>query len=163
MNPLHVDFSELYRRHLCRHSQWGVNANHLVAVIGTYFAIMNLVVGWSSWWLLLVLVSLYLAIIATSVPWRVLAAVALTLIGLMAATYLAPPIPWWTCVIIIVASYFFQQAGHRVYTKETDMSDFQRKYPKGLPLFLLLSIYELPILLNYLLTGAPVHRTASLP
>ena len=34
MNIFRVNFQELYRRHLCRHSQFGLNIWHLIAVAG---------------------------------------------------------------------------------------------------------------------------------
>jgi len=147
---------------LCRHSQWGVNANHLLAVLGTYFAIISLVLLCSSWWVVLVFIAMYLAIIAPNVPGRVLATVALALAGLMLTTWLTPPMPWGVYLVIIVGCYFFQQAGHRVFTTESDMSAFQGKYPKNMRLFLLLSIYELPILVNYLCCSTTANQTPPL-
>ena len=38
MNVLSADFQELYERHLCRHSQFGINVAHLACVVGTYLA-----------------------------------------------------------------------------------------------------------------------------
>ena len=46
--------------------------------------------------------------------------------------------------------HWFQIWNHKVYDKQLDMGDFTGKYQKGPVLFVLLSIYELPILLNYL-------------
>ena len=43
MNPLHANFEELYRRHLCRHSQFGINMLHIVSVVGTYLRCFGLV------------------------------------------------------------------------------------------------------------------------
>ena len=45
----------------------------------------------------------------------------------------------------------FQQWGHTLYPMHNDMTEFREKYPKGLPLFLLLSAYELPILVEFFL------------
>ena len=34
-----VDFAELYARHLCRHSQFGINVIHLAALFGVWFGV----------------------------------------------------------------------------------------------------------------------------
>ena len=39
MNLFKVNFLELYERHLCRHSQYGINVIHLISVIGSYLAL----------------------------------------------------------------------------------------------------------------------------
>ena len=46
--------------------------------------------------------------------------------------------------------YKLQTWSHKIYNFKKDMTEFNKKYPKGVTLFLLLSLYELPILLNYL-------------
>ena len=38
-----INFNEIYRRHLCRHSQFGLNAQHLIAVYGIYYSVYSLV------------------------------------------------------------------------------------------------------------------------
>ncbi len=37
MSLVRVEFQELYARHLCRHSQLGINMAHLVALFGVWF------------------------------------------------------------------------------------------------------------------------------
>ena len=49
--------------------------------------------------------------------------------------------------------HHFQQWNHKVYQMHRDMSAFDATYRKGPHLFVLLLVYELPILLNYLLFG----------
>ena len=44
-----------------------------------------------------------------------------------------------------------QNFSHKIYTRETDMTEFNLRYPKGRVLFFVLLINEVPILLNYLL------------
>ena len=39
LSLLHVDFDELYARHLGRHSQFGINVAHLIALYGIWFGI----------------------------------------------------------------------------------------------------------------------------
>ena len=43
-------------------------------------------------------------------------------------------------------------------TKSLDMHEFADKYRKGLSLFVLLAVYELPILINFLVFDGR-HRT----
>ena len=45
-----IEFSELYARHLCRHSQFGNNVVHLMAVFGTWFALFG-IANWLFFWL----------------------------------------------------------------------------------------------------------------
>ena len=39
LSLLHVDFDDLYARHLGRHSQFGINVGHLVALYGLWFGV----------------------------------------------------------------------------------------------------------------------------
>jgi hypothetical protein len=39
MSLWHVEFQELYARHLCRHSQFAINVAHLAALFATWFAV----------------------------------------------------------------------------------------------------------------------------
>ena len=43
MSLLGVEFDELYARHLCRHSQFGINVAHLAALFGTWFGVYGAV------------------------------------------------------------------------------------------------------------------------
>ena len=47
-----VDFPDLYARHLCRHSQLGINVIHLIALFGVWFGVYA-TVHWltDAWWL----------------------------------------------------------------------------------------------------------------
>jgi hypothetical protein len=174
MNVWSANFQELYQRHLCRHSQFGINVIHLAAVIGTYLALYGLIFGliqsigyvlaangtvshgWESKWLLLAIAVPYVTILALNIPAKVLLATVVCL-GLFLAAFVAlPALPmWalWTYVVAILLCYKIQAWSHKIYDKEMDMTEFNKKYPKGFPLFVLLSIYELPILLNYLFFG----------
>jgi hypothetical protein len=102
-------------------------------------------------WLPVVLPLPYLVLLACNVPVRVLLAcvlfVALFVVGFLAL----PPLPIWLCVVLVVLSHQVQNWSHRLWNKEKDMTAFNQKYRKGPVLFVLLLIYELPILLNYLL------------
>jgi hypothetical protein len=166
VNPLSVDFKELYQRHLCRHSQFGINVEHLLCVIGTYLALYGLLV-WVAWTLLSPQYALwappavvvpYLAVLAPNLPRRVfLAALAFLALFFLAFFSLVagglPTWPVWIYPLAVLVFYKLQAWSHKVYSKESDMTYFNKKYPKGFALFVLLSIYELPILLNYLFFG----------
>jgi hypothetical protein len=154
-----ADFSELYARHLCRHSQLGINVNHLIAVAGTWLGIYGCARGLLVYaamppWILFVPAVAYLALIALNVPMRVLAVTALFVGAVVAAIVIVPDdVPGWAFLLLILlvpACYKFQAWGHKVWTVERDMTEFNRKYPKGQLLFVVLTVYEAAILLNYL-------------
>jgi hypothetical protein len=170
MNILTADFQELYRRHLCRHSQPGINVAHLGSVAITYFGAFLLVrhllasLG-APWWLLPAALVPYFLVLARNLPPRLLAATVLGYALILVLVFSLPPLPTWLVVVLSVALILLghksQAWSHRVRDYETDMTEFSAKYPKGPGLFLLLSVYELPILLNYLLfAGRSVVSTA---
>jgi hypothetical protein len=154
MSLLGAEFPELYARHLCRHSQFWLNVNHLIAVIGTWLGLYG-VAGWLlgllsvAPWLLVVPAAAYLLVIAGNIPLRVLVATAV-FIALLLGTYLAVPMPVWVYLLLLPVSYEFQQLGHKIWNIEHDMTEFNAKYRKGRLLFVVLTVYEAPILLNYL-------------
>jgi hypothetical protein len=154
MNVLSANFRELYERHLCRHSQFGINVIHLACVIGTYLSLYGLLRCLvPSEWAVLAVALPYLSVLAFNVPFRVLVANVLFLAAFFAALFALPVLDWWWYVLAIVVLYKVQNWSHKLYPKERDMTEFNKKYPKGFALFVLLSVYELPILLNYLLFG----------
>jgi hypothetical protein len=158
MNLFRVNFQELYQRHLCRHGQFGLNVEHLATVVGTYLALLGMTywISGSTWWAPLVPVLPYLTLLAPNLPLRltaVLLAFLAVLFGLVYLVRFGSPLPAWLNVfniLVIFLLYKVQAIGHRVYTVERDMTEFNKKYPKGISLFLLLSVYELPLLLYYL-------------
>jgi hypothetical protein len=151
-----VDFADLYARHLCRHSQFGINLIHLIALYGVWFGVFA-AIHWltGAWWLLVALAASYLALVALNAPLRVIVATAGFLAVFIGTALCVPPdLPWWMLgvyVVMIPASYQLQNLSHKIYTRETDMTEFNRRYPKGRVLFFVLLINEVPILLNYLL------------
>jgi hypothetical protein len=154
LNILKVNFDELYRRHLCRHSQFGINVIHLAAVVGSYLGLFGLAVALvDSPWPLLVIPLPYFVLLGFNVPKRVLLASILFVAGFCAFFLWLPSLPVWFSLALIVLSHVIQNWSHKIYPKETDMSEFNKHYKKGPVLFVLLSLYELPILLNYLLFG----------
>lgn len=176
MNLLEVNFGELYRRHLCRHSQLGINVLHLVAVLGIYFSLFGIVFALpAAGWIVGAVLTAYFLLLVANIPFRVWIATVLT-IGLLLSAFLAiprvPPSYVWIYVVMILAWHRFQVWNHRVYHHSHSMDAFTDKYRKGFLLFVLLAVYELPILLNYLvfdrqnwrahemhgpMAGAPAH------
>lgn len=157
-----VNFAELFSRHLCRHGEYGINVLHLIAVYGIYLSVYSLVYAAISFclpspnWLiqssvLMVLSSPYLLLMLRNLPRTLLLAVLLTVTTLCTTAALLVFLPWWCHLLLIPAWHRVQLWSHRVYCREEDMSRFAEKYPKGMKLFLLLSVYELPILLNFFL------------
>jgi hypothetical protein len=155
MNLLKVNFPELYERHLCRHSQYGINVIHVAAVFGIYLALGGMLCSLvGSEWLLLGIIILHLAIVALNIPARVLLGNVLFMAGFFAVCRTLPRHPVWLWVSVYLLAipllYKIQAWSHKVYNVERDMTEFNKKYKKGFVLFVLLSIYELPLLLNYL-------------
>ncbi len=151
MRLLRVEFNDLFARHLCRHSQLGVNVVHLIALFAIWYAVYGLLYCVADLeWVLAVPPLAYLAAVAPNVPMRVFAATTLFL-GLILAAVFFVPAPWWAYLIIIPVSYKLQAWSHRFFTIESDMTEFNKKYAKGPILFIVLLIYEVPIVLNFLL------------
>lgn len=168
MNILNVNFEELYRRHLCRHSQFGLNVGHLGSVIAVYFGLCGVVWEITSRFInykhpeyvILALVTPYLLVLLFNVPLKVWLSALLMIAAIVSAAYFACPhitLPgdfgYLTIVlyiVLILGAHRYQNWAHQFYHKEKDMTEFNKKYKKGLVLFFLLAVYELPILLNYL-------------
>jgi hypothetical protein len=151
MNPLSVNFQELYKRHLCRHSQYGINVIHLATVVGTYLALFGIIHSFfESWWMLLALPIPYCLALVFNIPLRVFMVIVAFMLCFFALFFSIPLLPIWLYIILIVLFYKIQAWSHKVYSVEEDMIEFNEKYRKGPALFVLLSLYELPILLNYL-------------
>jgi hypothetical protein len=99
---------------------------------------------------LLAIPALYFVLLAFNVPPRVLAASLLFMVLFFAFFFALPPLPVWLSLALLVLSHKVQAWSHKLYRAERDMTEYNKKYKKGLVLFVLLSLYELPILLNYL-------------
>jgi hypothetical protein len=152
MNLLKVDFQELYQRHLCRHSQLGINVLHLVAVAGIYFSLFGIAFALpGAPWTVSGVLAVYFLLLVANVPYRVWI-VTLLAIGLLLTAFLATPrISVWVYLVMLLIWHRFQVWHHRVYDHSHPMDAFNEKYRKGFLLFVLLAVYELPILLNYLI------------
>jgi hypothetical protein len=158
-----VEFHELYARHLCRHSQFGINVAHIIALFGIWYSVYGLLYWLTGVeWILAVPIVPYLAVLVPNLPVRLLMAT-IVFVGLMAAAAIFLPLPWWAYVILIPVCYELQSLSHKVWTVETDMTEFNRKYSKGQVLFWVLLIYEVPICLNYLLFAAKPEPAAADP
>jgi hypothetical protein len=151
MNLLRINFAELYERHLCRHSQFGINVGHIICVIGTYLALFGMLYTLTDSPALVLGITIpYVVVLAFNIPLRVLVAVVVFL-GLFFMLFFAlPKQPLWLSPLVIFFLYKVQNWEHRIWNVERDMTEFNKKYPKGVTLFFLLSLYELAILLNYL-------------
>jgi hypothetical protein len=156
MSLVTIEFDELYARHLCRHSQFGINVAHLLALLGTWFGVYG-AIYWliPSEWVLIGLASGYILGMAPNLPVRVLLASAVFMAGLVALVVYTPLLPIWAYLLMIPVWYKIQSWSHKFYTVSNDMTEFDRKYHKGGVLFVVLLIYEIPLVLNFLLFG---HR-----
>ena len=131
-----VDFPDLYARHLCRHSQLGINVIHLIALFGVWFGVYA-TVHWltDAWWLPIALAAGYLGLVALNAPLRVILATAGFLAVFIAAVLSVPAnLPWWMlCVylVMIPACYQLQNFSHKIYTRETDMTEFNLHIRRG--------------------------------
>jgi hypothetical protein len=153
MNLVKANFPELYERHLCRHSQFGINVIHILAVAGIYLALYGIVHRLTGLdWLVFAIAGAHLLLVAWSLPFRVLLGMVAFLALFFALFFALTPldIPVWAYLLSIPVFYKIQAWSHKVYHVEKDMTEFNKKYQKGFGLFVLLSVYELPILLNYL-------------
>jgi hypothetical protein len=152
MSLVSIEFDELYARHLCRHSQFGINVAHLLALLGTWFGVYG-AVYWlaQSEWVLVGMAAGYLLPMAPNLPLRVWLASAVFMAGLVALVLCTPLLPIWAYLLMVPVWYELQSWSHRLYTTARDMTEFDRKYRKGFVLFVVLLIYEIPLVLNYLL------------
>jgi hypothetical protein len=152
LSLLRVDFADLYARHLCRHSQLGINVAHLAALFGVWFGVYGLAYALTGLvWLPVALAAAYLALVALNAPPRICLATAAFLALFVGAVLSLPELPIWAYVLLVPVCYKLQDWSHKIFTAAADMTEFNRRYPKGLVLFVVLLVYEVPLLLNYLL------------
>jgi hypothetical protein len=159
MTLLRVDFAELYGRHLCRHSQFGINVVHLVSLFGVWYGVYGFVYALTQMeWLPVALAAGYFALVALNAPVRVCVATAAFLAVFLAAVLWLPELPLWAYLVLIPVSYEIQSLSHKVWTAETDMTEYNKKYAKGRVLFVVLLINEVPLVLEYLVFDAKNWR-----
>ena len=75
LSLLHVDFDELYARHLGRHSQFGINVAHVLALYGLWFGVYAAVDQAArhlgapmTWPILAAMAATYLTVISLNAP-----------------------------------------------------------------------------------------------
>ena len=161
LSLLHVDFDDLYSRHLGRHSQFGINVAHLAALyglwLGIYAAIEQAVhlLSIPAWWLVIVAMAVsYLAMVAINAPYHVTLATAVFLALFVASVLALPRLPGWAIpafLVLIPVGYKLQSWSHKIWNIAEDMSEFNKRFPPGRALNFILLIYEVPICLNYLI------------
>lgn len=156
MSLFRVEFWELYARHLCRHSQLGINVAHLTGVYGIWLAIYGILYWLLSFvdaapWGLVAVAGSYLALIAPNVPLRIFVAMTLFMVLLLVPFFALPVLPVWAYAVTIPIWYQLQLWSHKLWNVSRDMTEFNLKYPKGRVLFFVLLMYDGPIMLNYLL------------
>jgi hypothetical protein len=164
----HVDFQELYARHLGRHSQFGINVNHLIALYGLWFGVyatiyqiilaLNVPRGWLA---IVGLAVAYLVVVAINSPSAVTLVTALFMTVFVTSVLALPRLPIGAIVIFLVMIPLFykvQAWGHKIWTSAADMTDFNRRFPPGRALNIILLFYEVPICLNYLVFGTKDWR-----
>lgn len=168
LSLLHVDFNDLYARHLGRHSQFGINVGHLVSLYGLWFGAYAalyqavLIRAVPSGWLIIVApAATYLAIVAINAPFPVDLATA-AFLAIFAASVLAlPRLPGWTILaflIMVPIFYKVQSWNHKIWTTAAEMTEFNKRFPPGRALNTILLLYEVPICLYYLVFRRPDWR-----
>lgn len=160
LSPLHVDFHDLYARHLGRHSQFGINVGHLASLYGLWFGAYaalyqaTLILGIPSGWLIIVaLAATYLAVVAINAPFPVDIATAAFLAIFVATVLALPKLPAWTIPLFLLMMplfYKIQSWNHKIWTTAADMTEFNRRFPPGPSLNVILLLNEVPICLYYL-------------
>jgi hypothetical protein len=161
LSLLHVDFHDLFARHLGRHSQFGINIGHLACLYGLWFGAyaalyqVILMMGVPSGWLVIVaLAATYLAIVAVNAPFPVDLATAGFLAIFVASVLALPRLPGWTIVpflLMVPLFYKVQSWNHKIWNVAADMTEHNRRFPPGRTLTWILLLYEVPVCLYYLL------------
>lgn len=159
LNPFRIQFQEIYRRHLCRHGQFGINVLHLIAVAGIYISLFGII----DWLVnrtvghvdhpaavLLMLTLPWFLVVCRNVPWKVAIGTGIFVTALAFFWSVVPAPSAWVWMLTILVMHRFQLWSHALYPMHRDMTEFNDAYPKSFRLFFLLLVYELPILLNYL-------------
>jgi hypothetical protein len=161
LSLLDVDFHNLYARHLGRHSQFGINVGHLAALFGLWFGAyaalyqIILLVGMPAGYLVIVAMALsYLVLVGVNAPFHVVLATAGFMAVFVASIVALPRLPVWSIpafLAMIPVFYKIQSWNHKIWTVAADMTEFNKQFPPGRDLNLILLIHEVPVCLNYLL------------
>jgi hypothetical protein len=161
LSLLHIDFNDLYARHLGRHSQFGINVAHLAALYGMWFGIYAaiyqavLLLGLPAPWIpILAMAVAYLTVVAINAPFHVSIATAGFLTFFVASVLALPRLPSWSIlgfVLMVPLFYKIQAWSHKIWTIGADMTEFNKRFPPGRTLNSILLVNEVPICLKYLL------------
>ncbi|WP_250846739.1 hypothetical protein [Aquisphaera insulae] len=160
LSMTHVNFPGLYTRHLGRHSQFGINVNHLLALYLIWFGIYEtlaqvaLLLGAPAWWVVVPPALAYLIAVGFNATIRATLATAAFLVLFVASVLAVPRLPAWSIPAflgLVPIGYKIQTWGHRIWTTAADMSEFNKRFPPGRELNFILLIYEVPICLQYLI------------
>ncbi len=157
----HVDFDDLYARHLGRHSQFGINVAHVVALYGLWYGVYAAIdqaarhLGAPMTWPILATMAIaYLAVVSINAPARNVVVTAIFMAIFVASVLVLPTLPIWSIPLFLAMSpafYKFQAWNHKIWTRAADMSEFNKRFPPGKDLNMILLMYEIPICLNYLI------------
>jgi hypothetical protein len=138
----------------------GINIAHLLALYGLWFCVYAAVAQGArllglpySWPVIVVLALAYLATVSINAPAPVTLATAVFLAFFVASLLPLPALPGWSIAGFLALVPVFaklQSWSHRVWTAAADMSEFNKQFPPGRDLNLILLFYEIPICLNYL-------------
>ncbi len=162
LSLLHVDFDDLYARHLGRHSQFGINVGHLACSLRTlvwrlrgripgsrsFWAFRHR--GWSSWpWPSPISpwspsTPLTTSALRRRSSWR-----SSSQVSSLCRCY--RPGRSRRSSLMVPVFYKVQAWNHKIWNVAADMTEFNRRFPPGRTLTTILLIYEVPICLNYLL------------
>ncbi len=169
LSLLHVDFEDLYHRHLGRHSQFGINVAHLAALYGLWFGVYSALYQAAllarlpaSWMIIVALAVSYLAVVAVNAPAQISVASAAFLAVFIASVLALPRLDsvWMLAFIALIPLFYkLQSWSHKLWTAAADMSEFNKRFPPGRTLSAILLFYEVPICLNYLLFRRPDWRS----
>ena len=108
----------------------------------------------AGWLIIVALAVTYLALVAINAPYHVSLATAVFLAFFVASVLALPRLPSWSIlafVAMVPVFYKLQAWSHKIWTVAADMTEFNKRFPPGRTLNLILLIYEVPICLNYLI------------
>ena len=72
MHPFKIEFVELFQRHLCRHSHFGVNVIHLITLLGIWCSFAGILYGVLPLPVLMTLGTLVFTLVAVNTPNRLM-------------------------------------------------------------------------------------------
>ena len=141
--------------------EFGINVAHVLALYGLWYGVYAAVdqaarhLGAPATWpILATMAAAYLAVVRLNATLRVVLATAVFLAVFVASVRALPTLPAWSIPLLLAmvpAFYKFQSWNHKIWTRAADMTEFNKRFPPGRDLNLILLVYVVPICLNYLL------------